>query len=119
MASQNAGFSNGFSGDFGPPTYASGVRYQNMMVLAYSTGGGYNIYWDYGNTENFYVLVVPSDFGGDFGPDFGPPGSQLYSVSPAQASGAFAFAGNVTYNPFGAQFSNTFPISTIVQQGYN
>lgn len=70
-----------------------------MMVLG--TGANANMYWDYGNSENFFYLdktVTPN---------------QLYTVSPKEASSLFANVGTVVYNPFGGPFQGT--LSNVVQ----
>ncbi len=77
----------------------SNADYSTMQVLGYGTNA--NLYWDYGNSENFFYLdktVIPN---------------QLYSVSPAAASTLFANVGTVVYNPFGAPWQQ--PLSNVVQ----
>lgn len=84
-----------------PNSLPSNANYSAMMILG--TGPNAALYWDYGNSENFYYLdktVTPY---------------QLYTVSPAEANSLFANVANVVYNPFGAPWQS--PLSNIVQPG--
>jgi hypothetical protein len=72
-----------------------------MMTLGF--GPNANLYWDAGNSENFFYLdktVTPN---------------LLYTVSPAEAKELFANTGTVVYNPFGNTGGTMYPLSNIVQ----
>jgi hypothetical protein len=109
-----AGFNNGFGGGFGAPA-VSNNHYQTMQVLAKGSGNSsYSIFWDYGNTENFFILNTSSAWSNGFSNGFGPwSGPTLYFVSPAAANAGFAQAGTVTYNPFAT--NATSPRSNVAQ----
>ncbi len=82
-----------------PNSLPSNANYSAMQTLGYGTNA--NLYWDSGNSENFFYLdktVTPN---------------QLYTVSPAEASALFANVSNVVYNPFGGPFQGT--LSNVVQ----
>lgn len=97
-------WSNGFSSGFGPlPFPVSSRNHRDMATLGKATSQ--TLYYDYGETEDFYVLVDP------------PMNvvTTLYIVSPLYASRWFGLNPLATqvYNPFSFDLSK-YPLSTVV-----
>lgn len=101
-------WSPGFSSGFGLLTLASNKDPGLMALLGTNTTT--QLYYDYSETECFFLFILPSDFGLDFNSDFGPlTTGALYKITPSMAQAWFGTAGRVIYNPF-----TSIPASTVL-----